>query len=125
MGTLVQIQNQKGQDPLRWDKSGVVVENLGNHQYTVRMDGSGRVTLRNRKFLRKIRPLIERNLIIDDILDHIPVHNKKEVTIEEHVPQEAVVQGEGDELPVVLGGDEELRRSMRTTKPPERYEAKW
>ena len=125
VGTVVQIQNQKGQDPLRWDKSGVVVENLGNHQYTIRMDGSGRVTLRNRKFLRKIRPLVERPIVIDDILEQRPVHDNKEVAVEERVPQEAVVQGERDELPSVLGGGNEIRRSLRTTKPPERYEAKW
>ena len=54
VGAVVQVQNQRGKDPLRWDSSGIVVETLGNQQYSVKMDGSGRVSLRNRKFLRKI-----------------------------------------------------------------------
>ena len=61
-GDVVQIQNQKGREPLRWDKSGTVVESHGNDQYSVRMDGSGRITLRNRQYLRKIVPLFERML---------------------------------------------------------------
>ena len=55
-GDIVQIQNQKGKDPLRWEKSGTMVERGSFGQYSVRMDGSGRVTLRNRKYLRKIIP---------------------------------------------------------------------
>ena len=47
LGDTVQIQNQRGNHPLHWDKSGVVVECLGNQQYSVKMDGSGRVSLRN------------------------------------------------------------------------------
>ena len=53
VGSVVQVQNQKGNDPLRWDRSDIVVEDLGNQQFSIKMDGSGRVTLRNRRFLRK------------------------------------------------------------------------
>ena len=38
----------------RWDTTGQVVETLPNHQYRVRVDGSGRITLRNHRFLRKL-----------------------------------------------------------------------
>ena len=51
------VQNQAGNKPLRWSKRGVVVEVLPHRQYKVRMDGSRRITLRNRKFLRKFSPL--------------------------------------------------------------------
>ena len=61
LGDVVQIQNQRGKDALRWSKSGVIVEVRNHDQYGVRMDGSGRVTLRNRKFMRKIEPLYRRN----------------------------------------------------------------
>ena len=44
------IQNGK-----RWDRTGRIVEVMPNRQYRVRVDGSGRVTLRNRRFLRLIR----------------------------------------------------------------------
>ena len=53
------VQNQSGNQPLRWSKRGVVVQVLPNRQYQVRMDGSRRITLRNRKFLRKFTPLHE------------------------------------------------------------------
>ena len=52
-GDRVMIQNQNGRFPKKWDKSGVVVEVRSNDQYTVKVDGSGRLTLRNRQFLRK------------------------------------------------------------------------
>ena len=59
LGDHVMVQNQAGNQPLRWSKRGVVVQVLPNRQYQVRMDGSRRITLRNRKFLRKFTPLHE------------------------------------------------------------------
>ena len=53
VGDPVMIQNQSGRFPKKWDKSGVVVEKKGNDQHVVKVDGSGRLTLRNRRFLRK------------------------------------------------------------------------
>ncbi len=50
------IQNQNGNYPLKWDRSGTVVEVLPYDQYRVKVDGSGRVTTRNRKFLRRFKP---------------------------------------------------------------------
>ena len=43
-----------------WDKTGSVVEVRQFDQYVVRVDGSGRMTLRNRKFPRKYVPVIPR-----------------------------------------------------------------
>ena len=51
-GEKVFIQNQNGPHPNKWDRSGVVLENIGYNQYRVKVDGSGRVTNRNRRFLR-------------------------------------------------------------------------
>ena len=42
----------------RWERSGVVVEVKDLDQYVIRMDGSGRLFVRNRKFLRRIVPYI-------------------------------------------------------------------
>ena len=53
-GNIVSIQNQVGPRAKKWDKTGVVVEVLPFDQYRVKVDGSGRITLRNRQFLRKI-----------------------------------------------------------------------
>ena len=54
VGDDVIVQNQTGNKPLRWDKTGTVVKVNGFDQYEVRTDGSRKITLRNRKFLRKI-----------------------------------------------------------------------
>lgn len=56
IGDHVYIQNQTGNHPLKWDKSGVIVEVKQFDQYLVKVDGSNRISLRNRKFLRKFTP---------------------------------------------------------------------
>jgi len=45
-----------GTHPTKWDRSGTVVESPGYDQYRVEVDGSGRLTLRNRRFLRAYTP---------------------------------------------------------------------
>ena len=54
VGEWCLVQNQKGNRPLKWDRSGVVVEVLPHDQYAVRIHGTDRITNRNRKFLRSI-----------------------------------------------------------------------
>ena len=63
VGDRVFIQNQTGNQPLRWDRTGIVIEEKHFDQYAVKVDGSGRDTLRNRKFLRKFDKIV---------VDHIP-----------------------------------------------------
>ena len=53
IGDRVRLQNQTGNYPKKWDRTGVVVEVKQFHQYLVRIDGSGRLSLRNRQFLRR------------------------------------------------------------------------
>jgi hypothetical protein len=53
VGDHVRMQNQIGSFPRKWDKTGVFIEVRQFDQYVGRVDGSRRVTLRNRKFLRK------------------------------------------------------------------------
>ena len=57
IGDHVRLQNQTGPQPKKWDKTGLIIEVLQFDQYRVRVDGSGRITLRNRKFLRKYIPV--------------------------------------------------------------------
>ena len=52
---MVQVQNQHGAHAHKWDLSGVIVEILGFDAYLVKLDGTGRVSKRNRRFLRPIR----------------------------------------------------------------------
>ena len=58
VGDCVSIQNREGNKPLRWDRTGQVVERMENRQYMVKCDGSGRVLLRTRGHLRKIQPSV-------------------------------------------------------------------
>ena len=55
-GDHVLIQNQRGRCPNKWNSSGVIVETKPNDQYVVKVTGSGRLTLRNRRFLRLFSP---------------------------------------------------------------------
>ena len=54
VGDVVIIQNQAGNKPLKWSKTGSIVEVRPNRQYKVLIEGSHNVTLRNRKFLKKV-----------------------------------------------------------------------
>ena len=56
-GDHVHVQNQMGPQPRRWDRTGTVIEVRQFDQYAIKIDGSGRVTLRNRRFLRKFTPV--------------------------------------------------------------------
>ena len=51
IGERVFLQNQKGASPTKWDRSGTVDKAPGHDQYRVKVDGSRRLTLRNRRFL--------------------------------------------------------------------------
>ena len=54
VGDRVSVQNQSGNKPNKWDRSGTVVEIRDFDKYIVKVDGSGRLTLRNRRYLRKL-----------------------------------------------------------------------
>ena len=50
VGDEVTLQNKNK----RWDRTGKIIEALDNRQYRIKVDGSGRVTVRNRRFIRRI-----------------------------------------------------------------------
>ena len=54
IGDRVSVQNLLGNKPLRWDRTGLVVQVRQFDQYGVKIDGTGRITFRNRKHLRPI-----------------------------------------------------------------------
>ena len=64
-GDRVIIQNQRGAKPTKWDRTGTVVEARKFDQYVVKVDGSGRLTLRNRRFLRKL--VVDRGMFPTEI----------------------------------------------------------
>ena len=57
VGDSVQLQNQTGNKPGKWYCTGTIAGVLPHRQYQVILDGSRRVSLRNRRFLRKILPI--------------------------------------------------------------------
>ena len=70
IGDKVRVQNQTGNHPLKWDKTGSVVEVGQFHQYLIRLDGSVRQSLHNRKFLWRYTPIhtpTVRRPILEDI----------------------------------------------------------
>ena len=56
VGSRCLLQNQSGTHPRKWDRSGVVMEVLPHDQFVVQIDGTRRLTPRNRKFLRISNP---------------------------------------------------------------------
>merc|ERR1712208_53580 len=56
MSDVALVHNQVGRRGKKWDKTGVVIEVLDHDQYRIRMDGSGRPTLRYRRFLKPFTP---------------------------------------------------------------------
>ena len=57
-GDVVLVQNQIPNSPRskKWDRQGTVVFTGENDQYLIKVAGTGRLTLRNRQFLRKFQP---------------------------------------------------------------------
>ena len=93
VGDHVRVQNQVGKEPLRWDKTGIVVEVRQHDQYVIRVDGSGRVTLHNRKFLRKFQlyePSIHSPTTVPILSRQITRPTPSSTELPHESPQEAV-----------------------------------
>lgn len=56
VGDQVFVQNQTGRYPTRWDRSGIILAAKEFDQYLIKVAGSGRITLRNRRYIRKFEP---------------------------------------------------------------------
>ena len=70
----VRVQNQTGPHPTKWDKTGTITEVRQYDQYVVKLDGSGRMTIHNRKFLRKYIPvMMPTRTIVYDSFDLVKV----------------------------------------------------
>ena len=57
LSNRVFLQNQRGPHPNKWDRSGTIVEIKDHDQCMVKIDGSGRSTLRNSCFLPVYTPV--------------------------------------------------------------------
>ncbi len=90
VGDCVQVQNQCGNYPKKWFSTGVVTETLPYRQYKVVLDGSRRVSLRNRRFLKKISPISRQGIDPTPDLDGDGDHPPAPVTTPSPATQEEV-----------------------------------
>ena len=56
IGDFVQVQNLRGRNPLKSDYNGIVVGRSNLNSYAVKINGTDKVTVRNRATLRRILP---------------------------------------------------------------------
>ena len=75
-GTTVAIQEPNSKGYQRWVNTGIVIEILPHCQYHIRLDGSNRITLTNKHFIKPITPNLtkERQIFIS------PLANPKKVS---------------------------------------------
>ena len=125
-GTVVLVQNQVGPSANKWDKSGLVVEDCGNSQYRVKLDGSGSLTLRNRAFLKRIIPYQGRVKEVQQPKE-VALERRQaprvesEVQVQEEVVPVQELQKDLEEVAVRLPALGGARRSSRKVGRPARY----
>ena len=117
VGQVVLIQNQSGNNPLRWDRSGQVVEVLPFDQYRIKMDGTGRSSLRNRKFLRAIKPFSQSDREIIQPLPSSTVDT--DIGADQEPEPHPHLLDQGD-VTTPTAASSTVRRSARPSKPPVR-----
>lgn len=88
VGDRVRLQNQIGPHSKKWDKTGFIVEVKQHDQYVVRVDGSRRVTLRNRKFLRHYIPVHQTPHFADKIPAPISPNARRLLDIPKDAPSQ-------------------------------------
>ena len=85
-GDHCHIQNQTGRFSRKWDKTGVVIQVKGNDQYVIKVDGTGRLSLRNRKYLRKFQPLHDTRPLCLTTIPQITDSSKQASRVDEIPP---------------------------------------
>ena len=71
VGDHVLMYNLRTGKKGKWDSAGVIVEALPFRQYRIKVNVSGRVVLRNRRFLRKTKPSQQFESVISPASDSI------------------------------------------------------
>ena len=121
VGDCVQVQNQHGNHPNKWHNTGIIAECLPHRQYHVIMDGSRRITLRNRRFLRKILPIsrtsYEANFDINET-SSTPTVGTKNTEHQIEIPQTLSTPHNDTKTPSRERGISLDMSNGRTTVPP-------
>ena len=135
VGDKVFVQNQVGIAATKWDLTGTVTEVRQFDQYVIRLDQSGRETLRNRKYLKlwKLPNIIQQTMqppnsipittIPENQHTSIPIATDSNLMAEEHQSQpidDTVLRQDTipDEVPIAQM--EPISRPHRVRKMPER-----
>ena len=123
IGDAVQIQNQHGTNPTKWNNTVSIATALLNRQYQVIVDGSKRTTLRNRRFLKRIPPAC-RNIetVADFPTPDLTPPLETPLTDEtsespQHVTGELITNIRVNTLPRESSVDQP-KRSTRISRPP-------
>ena len=66
VGDTVQMQNQRGKYHLKSDQNGIIVSKNDFNSYSIRVNGSGLITTRNRATLHKILPVIQSDNLVSE-----------------------------------------------------------
>ena len=124
IGDPVCIQDQAGNKPKVWSRTGTVVEVQEYDKYLVRVDGSGRCTLRNRRFLRPASPYKE--VLEKGSLQLHRSSGQGGDLLQEQDQQGSSLQGQDQQSSSLPehGRDQDGRRtSTRVRKSPDWYQA--
>lgn len=88
IGDHVMVQDQAAvKQPGKWTKTGKVVEDQGFDSYLIKMDGSNRVTKRNRRFLRKVVPFIHATDNAPELRTRVPLTTPQQTLSSKVLPQ--------------------------------------
>ena len=126
VGNKVLVQNQNGNFSTKWDNTGDIMEVRQFDQYLVKLDHSGRCSLRNRRYLRKLNQ--QNNISYQPATpepQETPIPpTELTPTPEEPSPTEITGSEEGtlieDLTNQVQQNKNNTRRSSRNRKPPDR-----
>ena len=110
VGDFVRCQNVRTG---LWDRSGVVVEVLEYRQYNVKMDGSSRLSLRNRRHLQKVNSNLPN--IPYQITTHNE-HNRVEQTMPIQEPQQQSYTNNASPESPEHSPEQSIRQSARSNK---------
>ena len=131
IGDTVLCQNVRTK---KWDKSGIIVEVKGFRQYLIKMDGSGRVSLRNRRHLQKLSTGNVGILTTKEQVTSRKADTEEMIEIQDHTSDineninESNIEGPQAHSHTLepakadqFNKPDTLRRSTRTHKPVVRY----
>merc|ERR1719154_770135 len=98
------IQDLSTSKPGKWTKTGQIVEVEPYDSYLVKDDGSGHVAKRNRRFLRKIIPYIERAAgndqhVLPPSAAHVPRSPSPSALLKSTAPPPSAVTAPSSSLP--------------------------